>query len=299
MARKLNKTTTKPIQAATPTDCSAIYVRVSTDRQAEEGYSLDAQRARLEAYCTAQDWQLCPEHIYIDAGESAKTTVRPAYQRMIAAIDAGIVRRAVAVKLDRLSRNTADFLNLLDYCDARQVGIVSIAESFDTSTPVGRAVVTVLMAFAELERQQITGRVMVGKGEKAKRGGFNGAPTPYGYTYTDGQFGIDEERAATIRSIFDEFIAGSTMTDIARRLDAENTPTARGGTWAAATLSHMLRNGAYAGLGQWDGVEATEGTYPAIVTIETYEAAIERLQSIKRGKPAASSQGPAAANLAR
>ncbi len=288
MARKLNKTTAKATQTAIPTDCSAIYVRVSTDRQAEEGYSLDAQRARLEAYCTAQGWMLCPDHVYIDAGESAKTTARPAYQRMIAAIDAGIVRRVVVVKLDRLSRNTNDFLDLLDYCDAREVGIVSIAESFDTGTPVGRAVVTVLLAFAELERRQITGRVMDGKRQKAIGGGYNGAPAPYGYDYSSGEFRIDEERAATVRRIFDAFLAGATMTDIARDLTAANVPTARGGAWAAATISHMLHNGAYAGLSQWDGVEAIEGGYPPIVTVDTYEAAIDRLQSLKRGKPAAS-----------
>ena len=286
MARKIVKRLPKSETLGMVTDCVALYIRVSTDKQADEGFSLEAQRERLIAYCTAQAWPVCQEHIYIDAGESAKSTSRPAYQRMIAAIDAGAVRRIVATKLDRLSRNTRDFLGLLDYCDAHNVGVVSLGESFDTSTPVGRAVVTILMTFAELERKQISDRVMSGKAEKARQGGFNGSAAPFGYIYADGAFTVDSDRAATVQRIFDTFLAGATMADIARELNADGTPTARGGKWASATIRWILSNGAYAGLSQWDGVETTDGTYPAIITPELYAAADARLRSLKPGKPA-------------
>ena len=201
MARKITKRTPKATKLGMVTDCAALYIRVSTDKQADEGYSLEAQQSRLMAYCTAQQWPVCEQHVYIDAGESAKSTSRPAYQRMMAAIDAGDVRRIVATKLDRLSRNTRDFLGLLDYCDAHSVGVVSLGESFDTSTPVGRAVVTILMTFAELERKQISDRVMTGKRQKAQGGGFNGSAAPFGYTYADGQFAIADDAANTVKRL--------------------------------------------------------------------------------------------------
>lgn len=265
------------------TDCSALYIRVSTDRQANEGFSLDAQRERLDAYCVAQGWTVCPDHIYVDAGESGKSVERPEYQRMMAAIATGDVRRIAAVKLDRLSRNTKDFLGLLDYCDDHNVGIVSIAESFDTSTPVGRAVVTVLMAFAELERKQIAERVMSGKRQKSIGGGYNGSAAPLGYSYANGAFTPNGD-ADTVRSIFDWFVSGESMLGIVRTLETAGAKTAKGGKWNTATVRYILRNGLYAGLAQWDSVEQ-QGAHAAIIDIATYEQAQQRLANLKPGNP--------------
>ena len=285
MARKIEKRT-KSTKLAITTDCTAIYIRVSTDKQADEGYSLDAQRNKLTGYCAAMGWNVCEDSIFIDAGESGKSTARPAYQRMIAAIDAGAVNRIVATKLDRLSRNTRDFLTLLDYCDARDIAIVSIGENFDTSDPIGRAIVTVLMTFAELERTQITGRVMTGKREKAQRGGYNGSQTPFGYTYQDSEFAIDDHAAAIVRRIFNEWNAGKPMAHIAASLNADGFSSPRGATWSTPGIRHMLHNGAYAGLSQWNGVEAQAGVYPAIIDVATYEAASSRLATVKPGRQA-------------
>ena len=142
MARQsTTRSTQKQAKLGIRADATALYTRVSTDRQADEGYSLDAQRERLLAYCTAQGWAADASHIYTDAGISGKSTDRPAYQRMLAAIEAGEVRRVVVTKLDRLSRNTKDFLGLLDYCDSRDCALVSIAESFDTGTAVGLSLI--------------------------------------------------------------------------------------------------------------------------------------------------------------
>jgi len=287
MARILRKRQPKAATLGMQRDCSGLYIRVSTDKQADEGFSLDAQQDRLAAMCAANDWRVCDDHIYVDAGESGKTTDRPAYKRMIAAIANGAVNRVVVTKLDRLSRNTREFLELLDYCDGHGCSIVSIAESFDTGTPVGRAVVTVLMAFAELERTQITDRVMTGKRQKAQAGGFNGGGIPYGYTYADGAFSVNETQAARVRDIFHAFLHGSTMKDIAVNLNDAGTPTARGGKWDTSTVRYILRNGAYAGLLQWNGVEhAKSETYPAIIAPTEYEAAHRRLSALKPGRVA-------------
>ena len=285
MARNFTKRQPKPAMLGFHSECTALYIRVSTEQQADEGYSLDAQRARLAALCTANGWRLCDEHVYIDAGESGGSTARPAYQRMMAAIAEGAVNRVAVTKLDRLSRNTRDFLELLDFCDERKCSIVSIGESFDTGTPTGRAVVTVLMAFAQLERSQIKDRMMSGKQQKATQGGYNGAPTPYGYAYDGTPFHVDDAQAAIVKRIFTEFIGGAGLSEIASRLDSDNVPTAKGGKWAGATVRHIVRNGCYAGLAQWKGTE-TAGTFPPIISLELYESAVRRLQGLKPGKPA-------------
>lgn len=286
MARKYSKRTT-PTKLSLTSECTALYIRVSTDRQADEGYSLDAQRGKLDAYCTAMGWPVCADHVYIDGGESGKSTARPAYRAMLAAIDAGEVNRIVATKLDRLTRNVTDFRQMLDYCDARNVAIVSLAENFDTSTPMGKAMATIVVTFAEMERSMITDRVMTGKAEKARQGGYNGSVTPYGYQYSDGTFTIDSSAADVVQRIFAEWIDGTPMAHIAAALNADKIPSPRGRTWSTAGVRHMLRNGAYAGLTQWDGVETAGDVYPPIITVADYECAAAALAAVKPGKRAA------------
>ena len=288
MARTNTKRTSKAKQAAFGVGGgTALYIRVSTDKQAAEGYSLEAQREKLTAYCISQGWTATEAHIYVDAGQSAKSTDRPEFQRMIAAIAAGDVRRVVAVKLDRLSRNTRDFLGLLDYCDTHACGIVSIAESFDTSTPVGRAVVTVLMAFAELERSQIADRMQSGRDEKARQGERNGAPTPYGYKRdAAGAWGVHPDQAQTVRSIFTEFCAGGSLRGVAAALNAAGVPAPKGRAWYPAQVSYILDNGLYAGLVQYKGGAGVPAEdVPAIVDRATYDAAGVRLAQLRRGNP--------------
>lgn len=282
MARKFTKRNPRTnVQKVLPDDCTALYIRVSTQKQADEGYSLDAQRERLTAMCTANGWRLCEDHVYVDAAESGKSADRQAYQAMLAAIEAGAVSRVIVAKLDRLSRNTRDFLEFLDFCDTHACAIVSIAEGFDTGTPTGRAVVTVLMAFAELERKQIKDRVMTGKREKARQGGYNGARCPLGYRYDGRVWEIDDAGAATVRAAFDRFLTGATLTAIAQELNDAGAQTARGGRWHPSTVRYILTNGFYAGLSQWDGIEETPpGNWPPIIDGQTYHAAQQRLNAL-------------------
>ena len=288
MARKATTRTTKAARQAAlgVGGATALYIRVSTDKQATEGFSLAAQREKLNAYCIANGWTADAAHIYVDAGISGKSTERPEYQKMLAAVAAGDVRRIVAVKLDRLSRNTRDFLGLLDYCDAHACGIVSIAESFDTSTPVGRAVVTVLMAFAELERSQIADRMQSGRDQKAREGERNGAPVPYGYRLEGGQWAAVEHQAATVKRIFEAFNAGASLRGVAAELNAGSVPAPKGAAWYPAQIRYILDNGLYAGVVQYKGNEgASTAGIPAIVSRAQYDAAGARLARLTRGNP--------------
>ena len=283
MAMKISKSsksskTTHTATAALPL-FTALYIRVSTERQKEEGYSLDAQQSRLQSYCDAQGWTVSPAHIYIDAGISGKSTARPAFQAMLKAAQAGQIARIVVTKMDRLARNTQDLLETVNRLQSFGCALVLLDLNIDTGTPTGMLVATVLGGIAQWEREQIAERVKSGKVQKAAQGGDNGRYCPLGYSFTDGRYSVEESAAAVVRSIFAEFTTGQTqtLTAIASRLNAQGAPTARGGKWYPATIRYILTNGFYAGLTQYDG-QTTPASHPAIIPADTYSAAITRLE---------------------
>lgn len=285
MARKHIKERKKATQLALDSGCTGLYIRVSTELQASEGYSLEAQQRQLEAFCVAHGWIVCPDHVYVDAGLSGKSTDRPQFQAMLAAAKAGHIRRIVAMKLDRMARNVREFLATVDQLKSWDCDLVLIKESFDTGTPQGRFALTMFAAMAELEASTITERVMSGKQEKATKGGFNGSSVPYGYTYQAGAFAVNPEQAATVQNVFVMFNQGMSLNAIMRRMNDSGVPTAKGGSqWFVNGIKHMLANGAYAGVGQWNGTEADSNAYPAIVDRDTYDKANARMAGLSRGQ---------------
>lgn len=273
MARK---TLRREIQTELPTGCTAAYVRVSTEKQADEGYSLDAQRAKLVLYCQAMGWNLCEECVYIDAGQSGKTMDRPAFQHMMQDAKAGRFVRVVSVALDRIARSTRDFLTIVDTLAKADVAIVLLKQNFDTGTPQGKFALTLFAALAELEAEQISERTMSGRIEKARQAGFNGSPIPFGYDrQADGAF-VPNGQAETVRRIFADYLAGLAVNRIADDLNAGGIPTATKARWYASTVSYVLHNGFYAGLVQYDGSEV-EGEHEALVPRSDYEAVQARL----------------------
>lgn len=270
MARRNGKAESE--QSMNTETCTAAYVRVSTDKQAENGFSLEAQRERIAAHCLAQGWELCSEHIYVDAGISGKTTDRPAFQSMLQAAKDGAICRVVTVKLDRIARSTRDFLDTAHALDAAGCSLVIIREAFDTATPHGKFALTLFAAMAELEVSMIAERTMSGRRQKAREGGNNGAPVPFGYDY-DGRHFTPNAHAEVVKRMFAEYLAGVSMRRIAMTLQAEGVPTKQGGTWEAATVRYILGNGFYAGLVQYDGAEVP-GTHPALVSVDDYDRAV-------------------------
>lgn len=287
MARKLTKRqSAEQLTLGAKVDVTALYIRVSTERQAEEGFSLDAQQERLQAFCQAQGWTVDAQHIYVDAGISGKSTDRTAFQRMMETARQGEVNRIVAMKLDRIARNVKDFLGIVDELKAAGCDLVLIKESFDTSTPHGKFALTMFAAMAELEASTITERVMSGKAQKASEGGYNGSRCPLGYQYTNSAFTVDSSAAYWVREVFNRFVNGQAMSKIASDLNAAGAVTAKGGAWYASTIRTILLNGFYAGIAQWDGVEI-EGNHPTIISRDVYDQAQRRLDAIKPGPMAA------------
>lgn len=293
MAQRMSKRSNGAKQGALPVKeiVTALYSRVSTTKQADEGYSLDAQKKELGAYCDSNGWHVGEEHIYEERGVSGKSTDRPEFQRMMAAAKAGLIGRIVATKLDRIARNLKDLLQTVEELKHYGCALVVKKEAFDTSTPQGVFVLQMLGAVGELERSMIAERVQSGRVENATQGGYNGSRCPLGYKYVGGAFQINEPAAAVVRDIFDGFIRGESMAAMANCLNTNETPTASGGKWYASTVRYILTNGLYAGMAQWhaDGNEedskiTAEGAYPAIISKEVYEQAIRRLKALKPGK---------------
>lgn len=287
MARHISKRSKgNQIGLGATVDATALYIRVSTSKQAEEGFSLEAQKDKLQAYCTAQGWAVADEHVFVDAGLSGKTVERPAFQAMLEAAKAGNVRRVVAMKLDRIGRNVREFLATVDALQRVGVDLVLVKESFDSGTAHGKFALTMFAAIAELEASQITERTMTGRRQKAKEGQFNGGRVALGYTYDGATWQIDKTGAATVRRIFRQFLDGASLDGIAKGLNADHVATAAGGKWYAGTVRYILSNGTYAGLVQYDQQDDVKGEQPAIVGEDEYHAAVARLRALRPGRAA-------------
>ena len=174
------------IPAATGTIRVAVYVRVSTNEQAEEGHSIGVQTEKLQAYCVARGWEVFK--VYTDPGFSGSNMDRPALKSLFSDIESGLINTVLVYKLDRLSRSQRDTLYMIeDVFLAQGVDFISMTENFDTSTPLGRAMIGILSVFAQLEREQIKERMAMGNIARAASGLWRGGSgAPIGYDYIDG-----------------------------------------------------------------------------------------------------------------
>jgi site-specific DNA recombinase len=246
---------------------AAAYIRVSTDEQAEHGYSLQMQRERITAMITAKGWKLYK--VYEDAGESGGTLERPALKEMLADIKAERVQAVVIYKLDRLSRKQRDTLTLIeDTFVKRNVELVSLTESLDTSSPTGRAMIGMLSVFAQLERDTITERMSFGRRQKAKGGGYGGGGAAIGYTAKkDGKaLFMDEGKAATVRRVFELEAQGMKLQQIADAMNREGHTTKQGARFAPTQVMRILnRRELYEGAYTYSGITAATGQHAAIL----------------------------------
>ena len=223
----------------------ACYVRVSTDNQLEN-YSIEEQTDRLQAYCRARDITIT--EFYTDGGYSGGSINRPALQQMLKDIRSGEINLVIVYKLDRLSRSQKDTLTLIeDHFLANHVDFISVSENFDTSTPFGRAMIGILSVFAQLEKEQITERFMMGKIGRAKNGLFHGGGyAPTGYDYIDGKLIINEYEALQIRELYERFAEGCSIHSCWKYMQAHYTT--KYGAWKSETLvRNILRNRLYTG----------------------------------------------------
>lgn len=257
----------KPVEV-TSNIVLALYRRVSTDKQADEGYSLDVQMEKLRAYAkTLSNVKQVRE--YTDDGYSGSSLDRPGMKQMIEDIEAGSITHVVVVKLDRLSRSQKDTLHLIeDVMIPANVAFISIMESFNTDTPFGRAMVGILSVFAQLERENIFERTRGGMQKRVEKGYWpGGGRTPYGYDYDPAQgILVPNEQAEMVRHIYDRYLAGAGMQAIADELDLKYERVVYNILTRKSNAGYIVYNG-----------EEYRGLHEPIISMETYTQAMQLL----------------------
>lgn len=247
----------------------ALYVRVSTTSQMEEGYSVEEQKAKLESYCDIKDWHVYK--VYTDGGFSGSTTERPALEQLIKDAQSKLFDTVLVYKLDRLSRSQKDTLYLIeDIFLKNNIEFVSLLENFDTSTPFGRAVIGLLSVFAQLEREQIKERMQLGKLGRAKSGkSMMWAKTSYGYDYNKdtGTMTVNEYEALAVKEIYSSYLAGMSITKLRDKINEEYPKQP---AWSYRTIRGILANPVYCGLNQYKG-QTFQGTHKAIISLDDFE----------------------------
>ena len=253
----------------------ALYCRVSTREQSLEGYSIGEQQERLKDYSSAMGWKNF--ELYVDGGFSGGNMERPALKRMLRDIEKGKIEKVVVYKLDRLSRSQKDSLVLIeDVFLKNNVDFISMSENFDTGTPLGRAMVGILSVFAQLEREQIKERMMMGNEARAKEGKYCGGCSPIGYDYIDGELKLNDFEALQVREAFELILENMSPRRIAKIFNEKGYRT-KFGTWSGDRVRYVLKSPLYVGRVKYAG-EYFDGIHEAIVSEETFEDAQKILE---------------------
>ena len=200
---------------------------------------------------------------YVDDGHTGRNVNRPAYQRMLAERETW--DKMLVIKMDRIHRNSRNFMEMMD--DLRKWGkdFVSATESLDTSTAMGRFVMDIIQRIAQLESEQIGERVYMGMAQKHRSGGgLNGFRRPFGYRYVEGKLIVDDEEARIVRRIFGEYAAGRALQSIAAKLNTDGVASQRNRQWSKSGLRYMLRNPVYIGKIRWDTTVRDDSHEPIV-----------------------------------
>lgn len=261
----------------------AIYTRKSSEEGLDMDFnSLDAQREACEAYVKSQrseGWALVRER-YDDGGFSGGTLERPALKTLMEDIEEGLVDVVVVYKIDRLSRSLADFSKLVELFDRNGVTFVSVTQSFNTTTSMGRLTLNILLSFAQFEREVTAERIRDKFAASRRKGMWMGGWAPWGYDVKDRKLVINEAEAAVVRRIYERFTEIGSATELARELKEQEVLTNRGRTVSKGILYKLLNNRVYIGEAVHKG-QSYPGEHKAIISRELWD----RVHSILKESP--------------
>ena len=227
----------------------SLYIRVSTDRQAKEGDSLEEQESELKKYCDYRGFRI--HHILIEKGKSGGNTNRPEYQKLIKDIEAKKIDAVVVKKLDRLSRSLLDFEQLMTTMQANGVEFISLRESFDTTTAMGKAMLRIALVFAQLEREQTSERLRDVLSFRASQGLFNGGMYPYGYTAINKELVPHLKEKKVVEVMIRQFIDLKSVAEVAHFLNDQGYRNRLGKLWDRRQVQRTLQNPLYVGKMKW------------------------------------------------
>ena len=261
----------------------AVYTRKSTEEGLDMAFnSLDAQREACEACVASQKsegWVLLREE-YDDGGYSGGNLERPALRRLLGDIEAGRIDIVVVYKIDRLSRSLMDFARLVEVFDRNNVTFVSVTQSFNTTTSMGRLTLNILLSFAQFEREVIGERIRDKYAASRKRGIWMGGYVPMGYDAKDRKLVVNAAEATIIRRIFARFVEIGSATGLARELIADGVCNRRGVRIDKGTLYRILNNRVYIGDAGHKGTYY-KGAHEPIIARELWD----RVQAILGESP--------------
>jgi len=261
----------------------AVYTRKSSEEGLDmEFNSLDAQREACEAYVASQraeGWVALHDR-YDDGGFSGGTLDRPALKQLIADIEAGLIDVIVVYKIDRLSRSLMDFARLVEVFDRNNVTFVSVTQSFNTTTSMGRLTLNILLSFAQFEREVIGERIRDKFAASRKRGMWMGGFVPMGYDVRDRKLVVNDGEAATVRMIFERFAALGSASTLARALQAEDVRNKRGKRIDKGFIYKLINSRVYLGEAVHKGT-SYPGEHDAIITQELWD----RVHAILKESP--------------
>ena len=268
----------------------AVYTRKSTEDGLEQEFnSLDAQYEACSAYALSQrheGWVLVKER-YDDGGFSGGNMERPGLKRLLADIEAGRIDIVLLYKIDRLTRSLTDFARIVDVMDARGASFVSITQSFNTTTSMGRLTLNMLLSFAQFEREVTGERIRDKIAASKKKGMWMGGPVPLGYEVVDRKLVVQEDEAEQVRHIMRRYLALGTVPLLVEELEREGYRTKvqrrtsgphRGGSiYRRGTLYHLLSNRIYRGMIAHKG-KAYAGEHSAVIDEALWNEVQAKLQ---------------------
>ncbi|MBX3582971.1 MAG: recombinase family protein [Rhizobiaceae bacterium] len=274
----------------------AIYTRKSSEEGLEQDFnSLHAQREACEAYIASQrheGWKLLPAR-YDDGGYSGGSMERPGLQKLLADMQSGMIDVVVVYKVDRLTRSLTDFARIVEAFDSRNASFVSVTQSFNTTTSMGRLTLNVLLSFAQFEREVTGERIRDKIAASKKKGMWMGGFVPMGYAAHGRSLAIVESEAATIRRIFNRFLTLESVRDLKVELDRDGITTrpfvsaSNNRSWgdrpfSIGHLRSILQNPIYVGEVRHKG-ERYPAQHPAIIDREQFDRVQALISSRARG----------------
>ncbi|WP_297778427.1 recombinase family protein [uncultured Roseovarius sp.] len=266
----------------------AVYTRKSSEEGLEQEFnSLHAQREACEAYIASQrseGWVLVRDQ-YDDGGISGGTLERPGLKRLLTDVEDGLVDVVVVYKIDRLSRSLMDFSKLVEVFDRNGVTFVSVTQSFNTTTSMGRLTLNILLSFAQFEREVTAERIRDKVRASRMKGMWMGGCPPLGYEVKDRKLIVKDDDAANVRWIFARFLEIGSGTELAREVAERGIRTPRGNQIDKKYIYRLLNNRAYIGEAVHKG-DSYPGEHDAIIDHETWDRVHAILQESPRKRAA-------------